>query len=88
MRRCVGLVVFQGQPMSGQPMSEWEYLTINIGEVPDHSPATAVLNDLGRDGWELVCIVANGLAYLKREVARPLPQRRRVKSETRAVEQT
>jgi hypothetical protein len=64
-------------------MSQWEYRTIYLSEVPRRTLATDLLNELGRDGWELVCIVPNGVAYLKREIA-PSSSRRRVRGETRA----
>jgi hypothetical protein len=40
-----------------------------MSEVPRPVIDIDVLNDLGHDGWELVCIVENGVAYLKREIA-------------------
>jgi hypothetical protein len=63
-------------------MSQWEYRTINISDVPRKMLATDLLNDLGQDSWELVCIGSNGVAYLKRELA-PSSARRRVRGGTR-----
>jgi hypothetical protein len=63
-------------------MSQWEYRTINIGELPRKMLVTDLLNDLGQEAWELVCIVPNGVAYLKREVATSA-LRRRARGENR-----
>jgi hypothetical protein len=51
-------------------MSEWEYTTINLSNLLS---ALEVLNDAAKDGWELVAITGNNLAYLKREVAKATP---------------
>ena len=67
------------------PMSQWEYRTVNIGDVPSRMLATDLLNELGQDSWELVCIASNGIAYLKRELA-PSAARRRVRGASRPLE--
>jgi hypothetical protein len=46
-------------------MPEWEYRTLDLNEGVD------VLNDAGDEGWELVIITPNQIAYLKRQVAKP-----------------
>ena len=61
-------------------MSEWEYSRINLNEVPRRTDDIDVLNDAGKDGWELVAITSNNLAFLKRQVGapvRPQPARRK-----------
>jgi hypothetical protein len=50
-------------------MPQWEYTTLYLSQLPRRTLETDVLNALGRDGWELVCILSNGLAYLKRQIA-------------------
>jgi hypothetical protein len=43
-------------------MQQWEYKII---EVLGHAQQEAELNELGADGWELVCLYVSKL-YLKR----------------------
>ena len=48
--------------------SEWEYRKIDLNQVPRKTNEVDVLCDAGEDGWELVTILQNNIAYLKREV--------------------
>lgn len=49
-------------------MQQWEYF---ITPLPLHTPAV-ILNNLGKQGWELVQVIVNAeggsVAYLKRPV--------------------
>ena len=47
-------------------MRQWEYEKINLSELPRKTEDIDLLNNAGQDGWELVGIVANNFAYLKR----------------------
>jgi hypothetical protein len=49
-------------------MTEWEYISIDLSNLPFRTAALDLLNDAGREGWELVGITDNGLAYLKRQI--------------------
>ena len=49
-------------------MTRWEYRTIDFGELPPRVRPLTVLNTAGGQGWELVAIVANNVAYLKRPI--------------------
>ena len=49
-------------------MSEWEYKKIALSELPRGRDDVDVLNAAGDNGWELVAILANHVAYLKREI--------------------
>jgi|SRR3954452_22157299 hypothetical protein len=51
----------------------WEYRKINLNELPRRRDEIDVLCDAGGDGWELVTILPNNIAYLKREVAELAP---------------
>jgi Domain of unknown function (DUF4177) len=51
-------------------MPQWEYRAIHLSGLPQDKKFD-VLNDAGADGWELVGITTNNIAYLKREVAKP-----------------
>jgi hypothetical protein len=48
-------------------MPQWEYTKLDLNDLPRNTQELEVLNDAGKDGWELVTIL-NGIAYLKREV--------------------
>jgi hypothetical protein len=59
---------------------EWEYCRINLNEVPRRADDIDALNDAGKEGWELVTITTNNVAFLRRpigEPARPQPTRRK-----------
>jgi hypothetical protein len=58
-------------------MAIWQYKTIDLNEVPARRSEIDVLDDAGRDGWVLVLITANRIAYLKREGREPAPSRQR-----------
>lgn len=49
----------------------WEYEKIDLNTVPPKADDIDVLDRAGRDGWELVAITRNNIAYLKRQVAAP-----------------
>ncbi len=48
-------------------MPTWEYCKIDLVDMR-RMPAIDVLNNLGRDGWELIALTVNNIAYLKRQV--------------------
>ena len=54
------------------PMSEWEYLTIDLNDLP---PGTAVIDALNRAGN--AAITLNHIAYLRRQIAKPAARSRR-----------
>ena len=47
-------------------MPQWEYRRINFGELLRGTEE--LLNSAGEEGWELVAITNNGVAYLKRQI--------------------
>jgi len=46
----------------------WEYKKIALSEAPRRGDDIDLLCDAGEAGWELVSVLPNGVAYLKREV--------------------
>ena len=54
-------------------MSEWEYRKIDLNQLPRKTDDIDLLCDAGEEGWELVAIMSNRIAYLKRQVADPPP---------------
>ena len=48
-------------------MPRWEYRKIDLNDLPRQRDEIDLLNDAGEDGWWLVTITANNVAYLKRE---------------------
>ena len=49
-------------------MTEWEYRKIDLNQLPRKTDDIDSLCDAGEEGWELVAILTNNVAYLKREV--------------------
>jgi hypothetical protein len=64
--QCVAAFVF----WAWVPMPEWEYVTVSLSDLPVKTRPVDVLNDAGEQGWELVTITSNNIAYLKRQVSR------------------
>jgi len=58
-------------------MTEWEYITINLSDLPLKTEALDLLNDAGKDGWELVGMASNNMAYLKRQIGMQISARAR-----------
>ena len=57
----------QGRQLDPEPeMPQWEYC-----EIPRKTKEIDLLNDASTNGWELVLITVNNVAYLKRRVAGP-----------------
>jgi DNA-binding protein H-NS len=54
---------------------EWEYRKISLSDLPRKRDDIDVLNDAGSKGWELIAILPNSMAYMKREVADELSER-------------
>jgi hypothetical protein len=48
----------------------WEYLTLNLSDLPRETTELDLLNDAGTQGWELVAMTPNNTAYLKREITK------------------
>ena len=59
------------------PMSEWEYLTIDLNDLPPGTAVIDALNRAGKEGWELVAITLNHIACLRRRIAKPAARPRR-----------
>jgi hypothetical protein len=74
----------------GAPMPGWEYITLDLNDLPCNGDEIDILNDIGHEGWELVVITCNKIAYLKRmmpgRAARPAASKRAPKSATATKE--
>jgi len=55
-------------------MARWEYRKIPLNDVRPTVDDIDVLNDAGDNGWELVGITTNNVAYLKRPIDEPVPE--------------
>jgi hypothetical protein len=53
-------------------MPQWEYNKIDLSNVSARSDDVDLLDDAGKDGWELVGITSNNVAYLKRMASAPV----------------
>jgi hypothetical protein len=51
-------------------MSEWEYIKIDLNDLPRNTRGIDLLNGAGKEGWELVALTSNNIAFLKRPVRR------------------
>jgi DNA-binding protein H-NS len=49
-------------------VGEWEYRKIALNQLSAKAEDVDALNDAGDEGWELVAILPNNVAYLKREI--------------------
>jgi hypothetical protein len=63
-------------------MPHWQYCAIYLNDAPRGSDAIDVLNDAGGEGWELIGITANNIAYMKRQIAAPTLRSPRSKAAT------
>jgi len=60
-------------------MYEWEYTKLDLNNLPRKAIDIDVLNKAGNEGWEVVTITPNSIAYLKRQAKRPAARTTRVK---------
>jgi hypothetical protein len=58
-------------------MRQWEYLRLDLNDIPRRGDETVALNKAGDEGWELVAVTCNGVAILKREISQPAKAGRR-----------
>ena len=65
------------------PLREWEYRKLDLNDLPRKGSDIDVLNEAGKDAWELVTITVHHIAYVKREVP-GLSHARTVESEPKA----
>jgi hypothetical protein len=50
-----------------------EYSKGDLNDLPRKTEDIDLLNHAGAEGWEVVTIMSNGIAYLKRQIERPTP---------------
>jgi hypothetical protein len=56
-------------------MPVWEYRQVDLNDVPRKADELDLLNEIGAEGWELVGIMDNHVAYLKRLATPAQPPR-------------
>jgi DNA-binding protein H-NS len=61
-------VLIVGAPQETWTVIEWQYRKIDLNQLPRKTDEIDVLCDAGEEGWELVTILPNNVAYLKREL--------------------
>jgi hypothetical protein len=52
-------------------MSEWEYRKVDLNVLTRTATDLDLLDKAGDEGWELVVITPNSIAYLKRQITKP-----------------
>ena len=56
--------------MECRNMSEWEYRIVNLANLPPNTTELDLLEEAGKEGWELVAVTSNNIAYLKRALTK------------------
>jgi hypothetical protein len=54
-------------------MQQWRYRKIDLNELPPKTDEIEILNGAGDEGWELVVILTNNIAYLRRQLEDETP---------------
>jgi len=76
MTRCIWFTANAFESRETQLMIEWEYRKISLNDTSRQTDDIDLLRAAGEDGWELVVILPNNVAYLKRAFDRAaLPER-------------
>ena len=57
-------------------MSGWEYKKIALNQMAHKTDDVDLLCEAGEDGWELVAILPNNIAYLKRQAEEAISEPR------------
>src|SRR5262249_54039403 len=47
-------------------MNRWEYKKVSLNDLPQHTDDVDLLCEVGQEGWEVIAILPNNIAYLKR----------------------
>jgi hypothetical protein len=66
-------------------MPRWEYRIVNLSETSRKARDIDLLADAGDEGWELVAVTPNNMAYMKRPADPPAPPPRARKAPARAA---
>jgi hypothetical protein len=69
----------------GADMSEWEYRKIDLNDLPRKMQDIDLLNAAGGEGWEVITIMPNNIAYLKRQIGEQTSRSARSSSSTTPV---
>jgi hypothetical protein len=61
----------RGVQFERDEMSEWEYQKVDLNVLTRTATDLDLLDKAGDEGWELVVITPNSIAYLKRPITKP-----------------
>jgi len=61
---------------NSKKMPEWEYRKIDLGDLARNTSDLDLLDKAGKEGWELVVITSNNIAYFKRLIRRQSAQQK------------
>jgi hypothetical protein len=73
--------------LSAEP-DVWEYCQVDLNDLPRKTREVDLLNEVGEQGWELVAILHNHVAYLKRLATPAKPPRSPRTSRSAAKKET
>ncbi len=69
---CADLAEVKGERI----VSGWEYKKLALNQMAHKTDDVDLLCEAGEDGWELVAILPNNIAYLKRHAEEPISEAR------------
>lgn len=79
-----GVLVSRVAIAETQWMTQWEYEKVDLNNLPRKTSDLDLLNDAGKEGWELVAITVNNFAVMKRQVSQVPSARSAVRASVRA----
>jgi DNA-binding protein H-NS len=72
LSECANIAVVTGEWV----VSGWEYKKLALNQMAHKTDDVDLLCEAGEEGWELVAILPNNIAYLKRHAEEPISEAR------------